>query len=395
MKILIVSQYFWPEDFRINDIAKGLKEAGHEVEILTGIPNYPSGKVVKGFFLGNKNFSELEGMRIYRTAMITRGNGNIRLALNYLTFMLVGTLRTIPLLFKEYDKIFVFQVSPITSAIPALFIAKFKKISSYIYVQDLWPETFYSIVDISNTKVRAIMQKVCNKIYNSFSNILIASEGYRKILKNNGIIDRKIKYFPQWAEDFYSNELVVKDIDREFTVTFAGNIGKAQSVHTIVKAAGIIRKKDLPIKFNIIGDGSEFNNVKLLIKELNVDNIKLLGRKSATEMPKYFSISDALLVTLNNDEILKVTLPAKIQSYMAAGRPIIGAISGEGNKLIVESKSGLAGEAEDYVALAENIIRVYKMNEKERSKLGRNGKEYFKKNFTREKLLRELESIIN
>lgn len=395
MKILIVSQYFWPEDFRINDIALGLKESGHEVEILTGVPNYPKGKVFDGFSIFDKKYKSYKGMRVYRTPMISRGKGSFKLALNYISFMIMGTFRIIPLMFKKYDRVFVFQISPITSAIPAIFISKIKKIPSYIYIQDLWPETFYSIVNISNLKLRKLMKVFCIKVYNSFSNILIASEGYRDILKKDRINNEKIEYFPQWAEDFYSNNLSLKDISNEFIVTFAGNIGKAQSVETIVKAAEVIEKRSLPIIFNIIGDGSEFNNIKDIIKKLNLKNINLLGRKPSSEMPKYFSESDGLIVTLSNEEILKVTLPAKVQSYMASGKPILGAISGEGNKVIRASNCGLVVESKDYEGLAKNIINLYSMSVQERNLLGKNGKKYFDNNFTRDKLLNRLEKIMN
>lgn len=395
MKILIVSQYFWPEDFRINDIALGLKESGHEVEILTGVPNYPKGKVFDGFSIFDKKYKSYNGMRVYRTPMISRGKGSFKLALNYISFMIIGTFRIIPLMFKKYDRVLVFQVSPITSAIPAIFISKIKKIPSYIYVQDLWPETFYSIVNISNLKLRKLMKVFCMKVYNSFSNILIASEGYRDILKKDRINNEKIEYFPQWAEDFYSTNLNLKDISDEFIVTFAGNIGKAQSVETIVKAAELIEKRNLPIIFNIIGDGSEFNNIKDIIKKLNLKNINLFGRKPSSEMPKYFSESDGLIVTLSNEEILKVTLPAKVQSYMASGKPILGAISGEGNKVIRQSNCGLVVESKDYEGLAKNIINLYSMSVQERSLLGKNGKKYFDNNFTRDKLLNRLEKIMN
>ena len=394
MKILIVSQYFWPEDFRVNDIALGLKESGHEVEILTGIPNYPQGKVFDGFSIFKKEYKAYKGMRVYRTLMLPRRNGSINLALNYISFMIMATFRIIPLMFKKYDRVFVFQISPITSAIPAILISKIKRIPSYVYIQDLWPETFYSIVNISNLKLRKFMKAFCIKVYNSFSNILIASEGYRDILNKDGIEDKKIEYFPQWAEDFYLNNLCIKDRSNEFIVTFAGNIGKAQNVETIIKAAELIEKRTLPIIFNIIGDGSDFVNIKNQVKKLNLKKINLLGRKPSSEMPKYFSESDGLIVTLNDEEILKVTLPANVQSYMASGKPILGAISGEGNKIIKESNCGLVVDSKDYEGLAENIIKLYNMSVHERKILGENGKEYFNNNFTRKKLLDKLNKII-
>ncbi|NGU13351.1 glycosyltransferase family 4 protein [Clostridium perfringens] len=396
MKILVVTQYFWPEEFRINDICKGLKEAGHDVEVLTGLPNYPEGKIYKGYSWIKKGVKEYNGIKIMRVPMIPRGkNSSMMLALNYVSFMVNASLKALTLIGKKYDRVFVFQVSPITSAVPAIILAKLKKIPSYIYIQDLWPETFYSIINIKNKKIRSKMKNICNKIYNSFDKLLIASKGYEDILLKEGFKKEKFEYFPQWAEDFYSESLKKASENKIFTVTFAGNIGKAQSVNTIIEAANLA-KENKNIKWQIIGDGSEFENIKDLVKKYSLENtVDLLGRKPAKDMPKYFSSSDGLIVTLKNEEILKVTLPAKVQSYMAAGKPIIAAISGEGSRTIKESKSGLVGEAEDYKALYENVIKLYDMNENERICIGNNGKEFFKENFTRDKLLNQLEVIMS
>lgn len=396
MKILVVTQYFWPEEFRINDICKGLKEAGHDVEVLTGLPNYPEGKIYKGYSWFKKGVKEYNGIKIIRVPMIPRGkNSSMMLALNYVSFMVNASLKALTLIGKKYDRVFVFQVSPITSAVPAIILSKLKKIPSYIYIQDLWPETFYSIINIKNKKIRSKMKNICNKIYNSFDKLLIASKGYEDILLKEGFKKEKFEYFPQWAEDFYSENLKKVSENRIFTVTFAGNIGKAQSVNTIIEAANLA-KENKNIKWQIIGDGSEFENIKYLVKKYSLEStVDLLGRKPAKDMPKYFSSSDGLIVTLKNEEILKVTLPAKVQSYMAAGKPIIAAISGEGSRTIKESKSGLVGEAEDYKALYENVIKLYDMNENERIRIGNNGKEFFKENFTRDKVLNQLEVIMS
>lgn len=396
MKILVVTQYFWPEEFRINDICKGLRDAGHEVEVLTGLPNYPSGKIYDGYSIFKKGPKEYDGIKIRRTIMVPRGkNSSIMLGLNYLSFMICGTIKAIPMLFKKYDRVFVFQVSPITSGIPALFVAKIKKIPSYIYIQDLWPETLYSIINIKNEKIRNVLKIVCNKIYDGFDKLLIASKGYENILVENGVCKEKLIYFPQWAEDFYEcGQNIVKG-NSDFIVTFAGNIGKAQSVDTIIKAANLA-KDNINIKWQIIGDGSEFDNIKELVKEYSLEEtVMLVGRKPASDMPKYYSESDALIVTLKNEDILRVTLPAKVQSYMAAGKPILAAISGEGNKIIKESKSGITAEAEDFNGLYENTLCLYNMNQNERQIMGRCGKKYFDNNFTREKLLNQLQKILN
>ena len=396
MKILVVSQYFWPEDFRINDICKGLKEEGHEVTVLTGLPNYPFGKVYDGYSFFNRGPKEYEGIKIKRCAMIPRGKDNaVMLALNYISFMINAAIKVIPLLFEKYDRVFVFQVSPITSAIPAIIYSKVKKVSSYIYIQDLWPETFYSIININNSSLRKVFKKMCNKIYDAFDNLLIASRGYEEILLSEGISKEKLHYLPQWAEDFYSNSDIKNERkDNKFTLTFAGNIGKAQSVDTIIKAANLA-KDNKDIIWQIIGDGSEFENVKKLADEFGLtDTIRFIGRKPSAEMPKYFSESQGLIVTLRDEEILRVTLPAKVQSYMAAGKPILAAISGEGKKVIEESKGGLVVEAEDYQGLYKNVIKLYNMNIEKRNELGEFGKQYFNSKFTRTKLLQDLKNII-
>ena len=394
MKILVVSQYFWPEDFRINDICKGLIEEGHEVEVLTGMPNYPYGKIYDGYSFFNRGPKEYEGLKIRRCLMVPRGkNNSIMLGLNYISFMLFGSIKVIPLLFKRYDRVFVFQVSPITSAIPAIIYSKVRKVKSYIYIQDLWPETFYSIININNNKIKKVLKIICNKIYNAFDNLLIASRGYEDILVKEGIQHDKLIYFPQWAEDFYSNNEIECD-NKKFTVTFAGNIGKAQSVDTIIKAAAL-SKDNSNIIWQIIGDGSEFENVKKLASDLGLKStVNFLGRKPSTDMPRYFAKSDGLIVTLRNEEILRVTLPAKVQSYMAAGKPIIAAINGEGNRVIRESNCGLVGEAEDHKTLYDNVIKLYNMTNKEREYLGERGKRYFSENFSRGKLLDQLLNII-
>ncbi|WP_297712626.1 glycosyltransferase family 4 protein [Clostridium sp.] len=396
MKILVITQYFWPEEFRINDICKGLKESGHEVEVLTGLPNYPTGKIFNGYSYFKRGAKGYEGIKIRRVGMIPRGkNNSIMLALNYISFMISASIRVIPLLFKKYDRIFVFQVSPLTTAVPAIILSKIKKIPSYIYVQDLWPETFYSIVNVSNEKVRKIMKKICNKIYDAFDKLLIASRGYEDILVKEGIDKDKLEYFPQWAENFYSKDDTNEELRDDFIVTFAGNIGKAQSVDTIIEAANLAKSNE-NIKWQILGDGSEFEYIKSLVDKYSLHkNVNLLGRKPAYEMPNYFSKSDALIVTLKNENILRVTLPAKVQSYMASGKPILAAISGEGNRIIKDSKCGLVCEAEDYVKLYENVIKLFNMSKEERSTLGKNGKEYFNKNFTREKLLNRLQTIMS
>lgn len=402
LKILVVTQYFWPEEFRINDICKGILEKGHEVEVLTGLPNYPGGSLYSGYSFFRRGSRNYEGIRVHRSYVIPRGKGNkVMLALNYFSFIFFTLFHIPNLLFKKFDKIFVFQTSPITAAIPAIVVKKLKKIPCSIYIQDLWPDTFYSIVPIKNKKIRTLLQKICTSIYNSFDLLFIASRGYNDILVKNNISADKIVYLPQWAENLYLDDKYYKKSSnnletssKDFIITFAGNIGKAQSVETIIKAAKLC-KENKNIKWIILGDGSEFNSIKQMIEDYGLkDTVFMLGRKPVTEMPYYYSKSDALIVTLGDSYILKITLPAKVQSYMASGKPILGAISGEGMKVIKESNCGLVCESGDYEGLCKNVIKLFNMSEEERKKIGENGKRYFMDNYLRSKLLDKLEDYL-
>lgn len=398
MKILVITQYFWPEEFRINDICEGLVNDGYEVDVIAGIPNYPIGKFFEGYSLFKKR-KEIykDKINVIRVPTIPRGKGFIKLTFNYFSYMFFGSIEVLKHLDKGYDKVFVFQLSPITLAIPGMLISKLKKIKSVIYVQDLWPESFFTIKKSNNKILEVSLDKMCKFIYTFFDTVLITSRGFKDILIEKGVKEERIIYFPQWAEDFYSSFEGEVEKEDEFILTFAGNIGKAQSVDTIIKAADYAKNSysDLSIKWKILGEGSEFETSKELAKKLNLDEnyFEFLGRKPATSMPKYFAESDALIVTLTNEKLFNVTLPAKVQSYMAASKPILSAISGEGKSIIEEAKCGLACEAEDYKELAKNAIKLSKMSIEERNKMAKNAKNYFDDNFTRKKLLLQLENI--
>ncbi|MGL5820930.1 MAG: glycosyltransferase family 4 protein [Sarcina sp.] len=400
MKILVITQHFWPEEFRINDICEGLVNDGYEVDVIAGIPNYPKGKFFDGYSLFKKRKEVYKDkINVIRVPTIPRGTGFVQLALNYFSYMFFGSIEVLKHLNKEYDRVFVFQVSPITLAIPGMLMSKLKKIKSIIYVQDLWPESFFTIKKSDNKILKALLNKLCRFVYTYFDTVLITSRGFKDILMEKGVKAERIVYFPQWAEDFYSKFDGEVEKSEQFVLTFAGNVGKAQSVDTIIRAADYAKqlRSNLDIKWQILGEGSEFENSKNLVEELHLDKayFEFLGRKPAVTMPKYFAESDALIVTLTNEKLFNVTLPAKVQSYMAAAKPILSAISGEGKKIIEEAQCGLTCEAGDYKKLAENAIKLSEMTIKERVEMAKNAKSYFNNNFTRKKLLVQLENIFN
>lgn len=401
MRILVVSQYFWPEEFRINDICKGLVEEGHEVDVLTAIPNYPKGEFFEGFSIFKRGDKKYDGINVRRCFCIPRGkNSKVKLILNYISFA-VSSIFHIPFLLKnKYDKVLVYQLSPITMAIPAIIIKKIKKIPMDMYILDLWPESLLSTVNIGSQKIKDIMFNICKRIYRCADRLYITSKGFKEKLVSYGINEKDIVYLPQWAENFYKNTNIEIDEDLEnltkdkFNILFAGNVGKAQSVDTIINAANECREnKD--IQWIIVGDGSEKIVSEEKVKNLGLtENVVFLGRKPVEDMPKYYNASDALLVTLGDDELFKITVPAKVQSYMASGKPVLGAISGEGKSLIEESNCGLVCEAEDYKTLSDMAIKMSEMSVDDRNKLGMNGLNYFNDNFDRKILLRKITDLL-
>lgn len=400
MKILVISQYFWPEEFRINDICKGLIEKGHEVEVLTGIPNYPFGRYFDGYSIFNRGKKEYEGIKVRRAFCVPRGkDSKIKLILNYISFMISGIIHIPFIIANKYDKILVYQLSPITMAIPAILLKKIKKLPLDMYILDLWPESLLSTMNIKSRKIKYMLEKVCKYIYKQADQLYITSRGFKGKLMLYGIEEDTIKYLPQWAEDIYKNTEIDKSInvdidDNKFNIVFTGNIGKAQSIDTIIDAANIC-KENKNINWIIVGDGSEKENSMNRVKELGLEDcILFLGRKPVSDMPLYYSKADALLVTLGNDELFKITVPAKVQSYMASGKPIIGAISGEGKYLIDECNCGKTCEAEDYIGLANIAQYMYSLSEEDRKYMGQNGLKYFNQNFKREILLDEINRLI-
>lgn len=397
MKVLIITPHFWPEEFRINDIAIGLKEKGHEVDVLTNIPNYPYGKYFDGYSIFNNRKQIYNGIGIKRLFVIPRGNSSkLMLILNYLTFMLSGIINVPWILKQKYDRILVYQTTPITVAVPAIITKIISKVTIHIYILDLWPETLYTIININNKFIKNISHKLCSLIYKSFDKVYTSSKGFIK--KLSYINKEKIEYIPQWAEDLYKNnnindENIEKLYSDKTNIVFAGNIGKAQSIDTIINAANTC-KENKNIQWIILGDGSEKKYLDEKVVELDLHNVKALGRKPIEDMPKYFKKADALLVTLTKEELFKITVPAKVQSYMAAGKPVIGCISGEGKELIDEAKCGFTCEAEDYKGLAEIALNIYKMNKYELNKLGMNALNYFNENFDRKIVLDSMEVIL-
>lgn len=399
MKILIVSQYFWPENFRINDLSTGLQEKGHEVTVLTGLPNYPGGKLFKGYSFVSPLEENFHGVRIIRVPLIPRGSGrSIRLALNYISFALVSSLLAPIRCRDKFDIVFIFEPSPITVCFPAVMIKHLRKIPLFLWVQDLWPESLSATGAITSKSVLDKVERMVSFLYSKIDCILVSSQAYIPSVMKLSPPGHRIEYFPQFVESLYQPvKLPVEAHERShlpsgFIVMFAGNIGVAQDFDTILSAAERIRHYG-DIHWVIVGDGRNKGWVEEEIESRQLKaTFHLLGQFPLDTMPHYFSLADVMLVTLKDDPIFALTVPGKIQSYLACAKPVISVLNGEGGRIIEESRSGYACKAGDAEGLADAVLRMYALAPDERLNMGLAGRAYFEIHFEREMLLDRLEA---
>ena len=401
MKILLVTQYFYPENFKSNDIAFELAKRGYDVTVLTGLPNYPKGKIYKGYGIFKKRKETVNGVKIIRTLVIPRGKGGgMMLALNYISWAVIASFRAFFLaLNKKFDTVIVHETSPITQGFPALVIKKIQSIPIYFWVLDLWPESLQSAGGINNRYVLDFFTAVTRLMYRKSDKILISSRGFRQsILEKGGFADKLI-YFPNWAEDIFSNinkseNLSLPELPNGFRIIFAGNIGEAQDFEHVMKAA-LLLKENKSIKFILIGDGRKKLWVDNFINKNNLnDTVYAIGRFPIETMPYFFSKADVMLLSLKDDYIFSLTAPAKLQAYMAAKKPVVAMINGEARNLIAESGCGLSVPACDSKGLADNILELQAMHPDKLKNMGLSGFNYYKKYFTKDICITNLENIL-
>lgn len=397
--ILVISQYFYPEKFRINDICLEWKKRGYDVTVLTGMPNYPEGQYYDGYRAFKNNKEEYKGISIIRLPIIPRGNNSIMLSLNYLSFVILGYIWKVGTRIKP-DRIFIYEVSPVTQALPGLWLSKKRKIPVDIYVLDLWPESFQVMTGINNKIMINSLNKLVKNIYNKVTNIYISSPGFKDKILEKGNYHSKIKYWPQYAEDVYFpavnnkySHILKKDF---FNITYAGNIGYAQGLDILPTVAKELKKLgEYNIKFNIVGNGRFRKEFESRIKEIGVsDMFFMMDPQPQINIPYIFAASDVSFISLSNNDIFNVTLPAKLQSSLACGIPILGSANGTMKQIINQNNIGLCSDSGDVNGLLDNILKIKNMSEKEFSIMKRNTLEYYENNFSKEKLLEEMDNYI-
>lgn len=387
MKLLVVCQYFYPEQFKVNDICYELVKMGHEVTVLTGLPNYPSGIVQKDYRWFNKRRETINGVKVIRSTLIGRGRGNLRRALNYFSFAIFSSIKAL-LIKKDFDLILVYQLSPITMALPALLLKKISGKPLLLYCQDLWPESLMAGGIKQESAIYKFFLSLSRYIYKKADKIAISSRLFKKYLNEVIGIDGNIIYLPVYAESLFENiESSYKD-NQMINLVFAGNIGEIQSVETIIKAANQLKNLH-NIKWHIIGDGSDRLKCEKMALDLGLQHVKFYGQRPLDEMTGFYSMADAFLVTLRANKAISYTLPNKVQSYMAAGKPVIGAINGETPLVIEEAKCGFCCKAEDYTDLA-NIVKYFALNTDNHAILGHNAQNYYNKHFHKSIFMKDL-----
>jgi len=398
MNILIVSQYFWPEGFLINDLAVGLREKGHQVTVLTGIPNYPAGRFFKGYSLFGPLQQDYHGVNVLRVPLIPRGRGGgIRLAINFLSFALSSLLAAPFLKLSQIDGILVFQLSPVTVGLPAILLKKIASAPIAFWVQDLWPESLSATGAVRNRQILAAVARLVRFIYRRCDLILMQSKAFAESIVALGGEQQRLRYLPNYAQPLFSSfssagavppQLV--ELPSGFRVMFAGNIGAAQGFATILGAAELLKGHE-DIHWIILGDGRKRSWVEEQVSQRGLGaSVHLLGRHPLETMPWYFAQADVMLVTLNREPIFALTIPSKVQAYLACGKPIVGSIEGEGARIIREAGAGLTPAAESAEELAGAVLAMYRMGAEERQAMGERGREYFAAHFERNMLIDRL-----
>ncbi|MGM9562200.1 MAG: glycosyltransferase family 4 protein [Phascolarctobacterium sp.] len=396
MKILVVCQYYYPEPFRISDICEELVKLGHEVTVLTGVPNYPEGVVYEGYQNGEHRDEIINGVHVIRSYTIPRKKGSLYRLLNYYSYAISSSLKVLlnrvkPTNGGKFDIVFVNQLSPVMMAYAGMLYSWKHRKKLLLYCLDLWPESLAAGGIKQNSIVYKLFNKISGHIYKSCDHIMVTSYSFIDYLSKKYHIDEEnISYLPQYAEDIFNDIEDTRHKDNEkINLVFAGNIGKVQSVQTIIEAAEILRENER-ILFHIVGGGTDLARLQAMVEQKGLTNVIFYGRRPIEEMPKFYAMADAMLVTLARDPLLSLTLPGKVQSYMAAGKPIIGAIDGETSYIIKTSKSGYVSASGDAKALADNITEFCKLSPFGKTLLGDNARRYYDDKFTKSEFIAKL-----
>lgn len=397
MNCLLITNHFYPESFRCNDVAFELVKRGHKVTVLTGIPDYPEGKFHKGYSLFKRRRENINGVKVIRVPIIPRGNGKaLRMIINYISGIFSFNFYALYLsLFYKFDNIFIHDTSPAFICLPAVLIKKIRKTPIDLWILDMWPQSLVA-GGINNRKIYKTIDYMMDFVYRNSSIIHISSLGFRKLLSERNVPNEKIEYLPNWSDDAITNgeDTQIPSLPEGFIIMFAGNIGEAQNMENVMKAA-LLLKEHKKIHWVFLGDGRKKEWVDNFVKENNLeDTVHLLGRFPIKTMGCFFKKADAMLVSLTDNLVFNLTLPAKVQAYMSCSKPIVAMLNGEGKDIIEKAKCGWCAGSNDYEKLANIIIEMSSLPKKELETIGKNGYDYYMNNFHKDICIGRIEKSL-
>lgn len=396
-RILFISQYFYPENFKGNDLVFELQQRGYNIDVITAKPNYPQGHFYKGYGFFKRNFEIINNVNIYRLPIISRGKGGqVRLFLNYVSFyfscyffyLIIGRK-------LKYDVIITQQLSPMTSSLPAIWFKKLNKARLITWTLDLWPESVIATTRLKKGIIIKWLERLAKSLYNSSDVVLVSSKSFKESISFKISNCEKIVFFPNWADKIFEENIKKREFPKlpeGFNIVFAGNLGEAQDLTNVIKCIKVF-KNSLTVNFIFVGSGRF--ELELRKETMNFDNVFIYPQHSVEFMPSLYENSSIMLLSLKGGESISNTVPAKLQTYMSSGKPVVAMINGEANDVIKESNCGLVTNAGNFKKLAEYIEVLSKMNSVELDRLGKNGQEYYQKHYSRKLALSKIEAIIN
>ena len=399
--ILLVTNHFYPETFRCNDIAFEMAKRGHRVKVLTGIPDYPQGKYHEGYSVFKKRVEKIRGVEVVRVPVIPRGDGSkLRMIIHYASsvcaFMAYALYQAV---FHTYEVVYVHDTSPAFIALPAVLLKKLRKTPVVLWILDMWPESLIA-GGVRSHKVHALVGRMMKMIYRNSDRIQISSLGFRSLLTERGVSDKKIEYLPNWSDDAMTGaalplpDEIKKRLPHGFKIMFAGNMGEAQNLENIMKAALLLKNEK--IQFVFLGDGRKKKWVEEFVSTHGLKNtVHLLGRQPMEYMPAYFAQASIMLVALCNEPFLNLTLPAKVQAYMSCAKPILGFMNGEGRDIIEKSGCGWAVPADEVDGFAAIVRHIASLDESTLAEYGRSGSEFYQSNLKKDICMNRVESSVS
>ncbi|ADY12095.1 glycosyltransferase family 4 protein [Sphaerochaeta globosa] len=398
MNILVVSQYYYPESVRITDLCESLVERGHTVSVVTGIPNYPEGRFFLGYSWSKKRNEQIKGVIVHRLTILPRGKNFLCLSMNYISFVISGWFYSLKA-HNRPDVVFNYEISPITQCLVGIWFGKKHKIPVISYILDLWPESFQEVTGNTSKIIERMLGRLVNSIYTQSDVVLTSSQSFIQSIAARGIQSEKITFWPQYAEDFYfSNDSVESNVlvrDGRVLITFAGNIGVAQGLDILIPVARKLKGQNQSVCFVLIGDGRDKNRLESLVESEGLQDYFMFITKQPPQMiPSYLASSDAGLLILKKSDIFSMTIPAKLQTYLACGIPIIGSVDGEAQRIIKQANAGLVADAENIDQLVAAISTFYALSPNARQTMGESARKYAMEHYNKKVLLDNFDTLL-